>query len=88
MGPVPSTRFIPRITLTLLLGFGIFIASALLYVLPILVEPQPAGAIRDYTKERVTARLEGKARWFLGGSLIAATLLVSGMGQLRARKRR
>ena len=88
MGPVHSTRFIPRITLTLLLGFFIFISSALLYVAPILMEAQPPGAISDYTKQRVESRLKGKVRWFLGGSLIAATLLVSGTSQLREHRRR
>ena len=62
-------------TLTLLAGFAVFLLSAGLYVLPVLLEPAPPGAIEDYHKERVVARLEGKTRYFLFGSFLGVTLL-------------
>ena len=42
---------------------------------PVLLEPPPPGAIADYQKERVVARLDGKVRYFLVGSFLGVTLL-------------
>jgi hypothetical protein len=69
-----SRRFVPRATLTLVGGFALFLASSLGYALPALLETPPAGAIADYRVERVRARLEGKALYFLAGSLLVAAL--------------
>jgi hypothetical protein len=69
------TRFAPRVTLTLAAGFLLFLLSAGAYVTPVLLEPVPPGAIPDYRKERVAARLDGKVTYFLFGSLLAAALL-------------
>ena len=74
-GDEDLARFAPRVTLTLLAGFAIFLISAGLYVLPALLEPVPPGAIPDYRKERVIARLDGKVPYFLLGSFVGATLL-------------
>ncbi len=71
------SRYVPRITLSLAGGFLLFLLSAGLYVLPVLLETPPPGAITDYHKERVRARLEGKVLWFLGGSMIVVTLLTA-----------
>ncbi len=68
-------RFAPRITLTLLAGFALFLVSAGLYVLPALREPAPPGAISDYHKERVISRLDGKVLWFLAASMIVVTVI-------------
>jgi hypothetical protein len=68
-------RFAPRVTLTLLAGFAVFLLAAGLYVLPVLLEPVPPGAIPDYRKERVIARLDGKVPYFLLGSFVGMTLL-------------
>ncbi len=68
-------RFAPRVTLTLLAAFGVFLLTAGLYVLPVLLEPAPPGAIADWHRERVAARLHGKVRYFLFGSFLGVTLL-------------
>jgi len=68
-------RFVPRITLLLLSGFVLFLLSTGLYLWPVLHEPAPPGAIPDYYKERIRARLEGKVIWFLAGSMITVTLI-------------
>ena len=65
----------PRITLLLVAGLALFTLSAGLYVLPVLREPVPVGAIPDYVKERVAARLEGKLPWFLAGSMLTVGIL-------------
>ncbi len=54
----------PRATIFLLIAFVLFIAISMLYVLPTLLEPPPPGAIADYTRERVIARMEGKVMIF------------------------
>lgn len=68
-------RFAPRVTLTLLAGFLLFLLSTAAYVVPVLLEPAPPGAIADYHRERVAARLDGKVAYFFFGSFLAATLL-------------
>ena len=68
-------RFAPRVTLTLVAGFVVFLVAAALYVLPVLTEPAPPGAIPDYHKERVIARLDGKVHYFLIASFVGVTLL-------------
>ena len=68
-------RFVPRVSLTLIAGFVLFLVSAGLYALPALRAPVPPGAIADYRKERVMERLEGKVLWFLTGSMITVTLI-------------
>ena len=70
-----STTFIPRITIALAFGFALFLLIAGLYVLPVLLETPPPGAIPDYQKERVMARLEGKVLWMLISSFFAAAML-------------
>jgi hypothetical protein len=71
----PRPRFVPRVALLMAGGFLLFLLSTGLYVLPVLNEPAPPGAIADYHAERVRARLEGKVVWFLAGSLAGAALL-------------
>jgi hypothetical protein len=72
--------FLPRITLVLIGGFVLFMLIAGLYVLPVLLETPPPGAIPDYTKERVMARLEGKVLWMLATSLlVVAGLAIRGV---------
>ena len=78
----PSS-FFPRVTLSLLGGFLLFLLSAGLYVLPVLLEPAPPGAIPDYHQERVRARMQGKVHWFLVGSFLCAALVSA---RPRARK--
>ena len=73
--PPRRPRFAPRVALLFVAAFLIFSASAGLYVLPVLREPAPAGAIDDYYAERVRARLAGKVPWLLFGSFAAAALL-------------
>jgi hypothetical protein len=70
-----ATAFAPRITLTLLFGLVIFLAVALLWVLPVLLEEPPPGAIQDWRLERVRALLAGKALYLLVASLLAAAAL-------------
>jgi hypothetical protein len=69
------TAFVPRVTLTLLCGLLIFVGAALLYVLPVLLEEPPPGAIQDWMQERVRARLAGKTLYLLIGSFLAAAVL-------------
>ncbi len=74
--PDPTrTRFAPRITLTVLAGFAVFFLSAGLYALPALLEEPPPGAIPDYQRERVSARLEGKVLYFLIGAFAGVTIV-------------
>lgn len=68
-------RFAPRVTVLIVAGLIFFLISSLVYVLPVLLESAPPGAIADYTKERVAERMEGKAMWFLTGSLLFALFL-------------
>jgi len=72
-----SSRFVPRATLIVAGGFVLFFVVALLYALPVFLEPLPAGATPDYLAERVRARLEGKTFIFLSLSLLAAAALGS-----------
>lgn len=72
-----SDRFVPRATLIIAGGFLLFFAVSLLYALPILLEPVPAGATPDYLAERVRARLEGKTFIMLALSILAAAFLGS-----------
>ncbi len=69
------SRFFPRITLSLVAGFLLFLLSSGLYVLPVLLEPAPPGAILDYHQERVRARMQGKVIWFLVGSFLCTALV-------------
>ncbi len=69
------SRFFPRITLSLVAGFLLFLLSSGLYVLPVLLEPAPPGAILDYPQERVRARMQGKVIWFLVGSFLCSALV-------------
>jgi len=65
-------RFAPRVTISLLMGFVLFLVLALLYSLPAWLETPPPDAIADYTQERVRARLEGKVFWIFAFSMLAA----------------
>ena len=69
------TAFVPRVTLTVAAGLAIFVVAALVYALPVLLEPPPPGAIEDWTRERVRARLAGKTIWLLAASFLVAALL-------------
>lgn len=76
MGPTHPERreaasFAPRVTVLIAIGLLLSLCSAGLYVLPVLMEPSPAGAIPDYFEQRVRARLEGKLFWFVAISFLA-----------------
>ncbi len=64
--------FAPRLTVTILAGFAFFGVASALWVLPALMETPPPGAIADYTKERVMARLDGAVAPLFAGSMLAA----------------
>jgi hypothetical protein len=70
-----ATAFAPRVTVTLLFGFAIFLVVALLYTLPVLLEEPPPGAIQDWVRERVRARLAGKTLYLIVASILAAAAL-------------
>ena len=73
-------RFAPRLTVTILVGFALFLVASTLWVLPALMETPPPGAIPDYTKERVMARLDGAvAPLFAGSMLVAAFASIRGL---------
>ena len=59
-------------TVTLLAGFALFVVLSMLWALPALTETPPAGAIPDYTRERVMARLEGVVGWIFTVSMLLA----------------
>ena len=72
--------FAPRITIMVLASMLLFTLLAGLYVLPVLLEPPPLGAIPDYTQQRVMARLEGKTLWLLCASFLTiAGLAIRGI---------
>lgn len=72
--------FAPRITIMVLFSLVLFTLLAGLYVLPVLLETPPPGAISDYTQQRVMARLEGKTLWILAASfLTVAGLAIRGI---------
>ena len=48
---------------------------ALLWVLPVLLEEPPPGAIQDWRAERVRAVLAGKALYLLVASILTAAVL-------------
>jgi len=68
---------VPRATLILAGGFALFLVVALLYSIPVYLEPLPAGATPDYLAERVRARLEGKTLIFLALSILAVAAVGS-----------
>ena len=70
-----AARFVPRITVALFAGFVVFVVMATLYVLPVLLETAPPGAIPDYHRERVMAHLEGKVMWLLVAAYLLVTLV-------------
>lgn len=80
-------RFVPRIALMIAGGLIVFLVTTLLYLLPVVLEPVPVGAIPDYRTERVRARLQGKIPYFLAGSFVSVALLVS-MGVVPGARRR
>jgi predicted MFS family arabinose efflux permease len=69
--------FVPRMTLFILAGFALFSVLALLYSLPILLDPTPPGASPDYVAERVRAHLDGKASWLMLGSFLVVAVVSS-----------
>jgi hypothetical protein len=71
-------RFAPRLTVTLLAGFALFLLFCALWALPVLMEPTPPGAIPDYLRERIMARLDGVVRW-----LFVAAMLISAFASIR-----
>jgi hypothetical protein len=79
----PPGRFLPRATLALGVGVALFLVVSLAYSLPVLLETPPPGAIADYTRERVHARLEGKAFWLLGGSILVSAAAFAWTGRAR-----
>jgi hypothetical protein len=79
--------FFPRVTITLVAGFVLFLLLAFLYSLPVLLESPPPGAISDYQVERVRAHLNGKVSWMFAASFLVATGL-SIRGLLPGTKRR
>ncbi len=83
--PAQRPRFVPRVALLFAAAFLIFSLSTGLYVLPVLREPAPPGAIEDYYAERARARLSGKVPWFLVGSFAAAALLGARLFRTRDR---
>ncbi|MCP4003571.1 MAG: hypothetical protein GY725_05195 [bacterium] len=80
-------RFFPRVTIMVLGGIALFLLTSGLYVLPVLLEPAPPGAIPDYQRERVVARLDGKVPWFLAGSFLSMALF-AGRGWLPGTRRK
>jgi hypothetical protein len=81
-------RFAPRVTISLLMGFVLFLVLALLYSLPALLETPPPDAIADYTQERVRARLDGKVFWIFTVSMLASAFAgVWGILPFTSRKR-
>ncbi len=73
-------RFAPRLTVMVLTGFALFVVLSMLWALPVLMETPPAGAIPDYTRERVMARLDGAVFWiFVASMLVAAFASMRGM---------
>jgi hypothetical protein len=73
-------RFAPRLTVALLSGFALFAVASLLWALPVLLESPPPGAIPDYVRERVMARLDGVVLWIFGASmLLAAAASIRGL---------
>jgi hypothetical protein len=74
---------VPRATLAIVGGLALFVIVSATYSLPALLETPPPGAIADYTQERVRARLEGKASWFLLASLAASTAAFAWQGRNR-----
>jgi hypothetical protein len=74
-GEPPLTGFVPRVTILLIVGFALFMISAGLYSLPVMLEPAPPGATPDWHQERVREHLEGKVLWFFAGSFVAAALI-------------
>jgi len=73
---------VPRITLVIVASFALFFVLALLYALPVLLEPTPRDAIADYMTERVRAHLQGKVTWLLA----AAFAIVSGFVGWRTKR--
>jgi hypothetical protein len=72
--------FAPRVTIMVLGSLLLFTLLAGLYVLPVLLEPPPPGAIPDYTQQRVMAQLEGKTLWILCASFLSvAGLAIRGI---------
>ncbi len=71
-------RFAPRLTVMVLAGFALFVVLCMLWALPALMETPPAGAIPDYTRERVMARLDGAVLW-----IFVASMLVSAFASIR-----
>ena len=73
-------RFAPRLTVMLLTGFALFLVASTLWALPVLLETPPPGAIPDYLRERVAARLDGLVLWlFTGSMLVAAFASIRGL---------
>ena len=68
-----SVRFAPRVAVAMLAAGALFVLLSLLYALPTLLETTPAGAIPDYRRERVVARMDGKVPWLLASSCAIAT---------------
>ena len=73
--PPDSVTFVPRVTLSLLVAVAVFLVITGLYLLPVLLEPPPPGAIPDYMAERVRARLDGKVLWLATASLAVVTIM-------------
>jgi hypothetical protein len=87
-GGPDMVRFVPRLTLILLLGFVVSIGAMWLYVLPVLNQAPPPGAVPEWQDEQIKQRLRGKVHWFLLGSYGAVAALGISWMNRRSRGRR
>ncbi len=80
-------RFVPRLTLILVVGFVVSIAAMYVYVLPVLNQPAPPGAVPQWHDEQIKQRLRGKVHWFLLGSYGSVAGVTLSLMNRRARGR-
>jgi len=79
-------RFVPRLTLILVLGFVVSIAAMYVYVLPVLGTTPPPGAVPQWHEEQVKQRLRGKVHYFLFGSYGSVAAVAISLMSRRARR--
>lgn len=79
----------PRVTVLLLAGFVVAVAAMYVYVIPVLNQPEPPGAVAEWRNEQIKERLRGKVHLFLLGSYASvAAIGVSLMRRREARRQR